>query len=306
MRSVRSKRGARAYRRGWAKTGVLRPAARSGFSRRSRSRGRTGWADAVGVRVRRRPVLLVAFVLLVAASVLGLGAGGHIGNAYGAFARSTGDTFAGLGFAVARVTLKGNERTSPDAIFAALDARQGDSIFGFDPADARARLLALPWVAEAEVRRHFPATISVVVIEKRPFARWQRAKTTAVIERSGAIIPTVEGPDFVRLPLVTGAGAPQAAASLIDTLGAFRAVTARLKAAERVSQRRWNLILTGDVVVKLPEEGWAREINELEHLIVDKGLLERRVEVIDLRYPDSYIFRLQNGDSHPVPRERRA
>ena len=81
---------------------------------------------------------------------------------------------------------------------------------------------------------------------------------------------------------------------------------ARLKAAERISDRRWNLILDGNVTVKLPEEGWANQIGELEHLIVDKGVLERDIESIDLRYPDSYIFRLHNGDSQPVPRERRA
>jgi cell division protein FtsQ len=60
------------------------------------------------------------------------------------------------------------------------------------------------------------------------------------------------------------------------------------------------------VVVRLPEEQWDRQLPELEMLIVEKGVLERDIEMIDLRYPDNYVFRLHNGDSRPIPRERRA
>jgi cell division protein FtsQ len=75
---------------------------------------------------------------------------------------------------------------------------------------------------------------------------------------------------------------------------------------QRVGERRWDLILSGGVTVRLPEEGWERQLAELERLIVEKGVLERDIEMIDLRYPDNYVFRLHNGDSRPVARERHA
>jgi cell division protein FtsQ len=75
---------------------------------------------------------------------------------------------------------------------------------------------------------------------------------------------------------------------------------------DRIGARRWDLTLAGGVVVKLPEEGWLAQLNELERLIVEKGILERDIEIIDLRYPDNYVFRLHNGDSRQMPRERRA
>jgi cell division protein FtsQ len=83
-------------------------------------------------------------------------------------------------------------------------------------------------------------------------------------------------------------------------------VRARLAALERIAGRRWDLFLSGGVTVRLPEDGWERQLAELEKLIVEKGVLERDIESIDLRYPDNYVFRLRNGDSRPVPRERRA
>ena len=305
MRSVKRKRGTRPNprRAGWAKTIMLRP--ERGRGRRGRDEGAMSRLAGT-LQMRRRPMLYLTMMLIVGAMIAGLVAGGYFSNAYDSFARSTGDAFGKLGFAVSRVTLQGNERTAPEAITAALAIHEGDSIFATDPALARARLMSLPWVAEAEVRRQFPATVSVVIVEKRPFALWKNGEDVALVERSGTIITRNGLDEFARLPLIMGKGAPEAAAPLLDAVGASRAVAARLKAAEFVSERRWNLILEGNVVVKLPEEDWQAQIGELEHLIVDKGVLERQIDVIDLRYPDSYIFRLHNGDSQPVPRERPA
>ena len=71
---------------------------------------------------------------------------------------------------------------------------------------------------------------------------------------------------------------------------AHRAIAARVAAYAHVSQRRWNLILDDGVVVKLPETGWQKELDALEHLIIDDGILERDVTEIDLRSPTHYFF----------------
>ncbi len=103
-----------------------------------------------------------------------------------------------------------------------------------------------------------------------------------------------------------GNGAPEAAAAFLDAARPYRAVFARLQMIQRMGERRWDLLLAGGVTVKLPEEGWESQLTELESLIVEKAILERDIEMIDLRYPDNYVFKLHNGDSRPVSRERRA
>jgi len=167
-------------------------------------------------------------------------------------------------------------------------------------------LLDLPWVGDAEVRRNLPNTISIRLIEKRPFALWRNGKSMVVIERSGAVITDVDTGGFETLSLFAGAGAPEAAASFLDAVRPYRAVTARLQTIQRMGERRWDLLLAGGVTIRLPEEGWESQLAELEMLIVEKAILERDIEMIDLRYPDNYVFRLHNGDSRPVSRERRA
>ncbi len=76
---------------------------------------------------------------------------------------------------------------------------------------------------------------------------------------------------------------------------------------QRVSGRRWNLILDDGVVVKLPETGWRKQLDVLERLIVDKGVLERDISEIDLRSKDNYFFVLRGQDKpQQVTRENKA
>jgi len=122
------------------------------------------------------------------------------------------------------------------------------------------------------------------------------------VERSGGVITTLGAEKFARLPKLVGAGAPEAAADLIDAVMAHRAAAARVAAYEYVSQRRWNLILNDGVVVKLPETGWRKELDALEHLVVDAGILERDVTEIDLRSPTQFFFVLRSGEKKDVQR----
>jgi cell division protein FtsQ len=252
----------------------------------------------------RHPMLCLTAALVAFGAVAGLLAGGYIPKAEARISQSFHGTLAGAGFAVRQIHLSGNERTPQNAAFEALAAEQGGSIFAVDPSAARKRLMALPWVADAEVSRQLPDTLSIRLIEKRPFALWRTGNSLAVIERSGAVI-TTEGAQAFHLPVLTGAGAPEAAAPFLDAMSAFKGVTARVRIIERVGQRRWDLKLDGDVTVRLPEIGWEAQLAELERLIKE-NVLERDIEIIDLRYPDNYIFRLHNGDSRPAPRRQKA
>jgi cell division protein FtsQ len=260
----------------------------------------------IGRWLFRRPILSLTLGLVMIGSAVGLFAGGHVANGLLRVEAAIATPFTNAGFTLREIAITGAERTAPEVASAALALTEGQSIFGVRPDAARARLLMLPWVADAEVQRRFPNKVAVRLIEKRPFALWKNGNELSVIERSGAVITKVQESPVAHLPNIAGAGAPQAAAPIIDALAKQKAIQARLVAIERIGERRWDLHLAGGVTVRLPEEGWERQLAEFERLIVEKGVLERDIEMIDLRYPDNYVFRLHNGDSRPVPRERHA
>lgn len=197
---------------------------------------------------------------------------------------------ADAGFGVNQVHLAGNIRTPAATIMAVLGLNPGQSIFGVDLEAAHARLMRLPWVAKAEVQRRYPDDIAVTIVEKVPYARWQSPTALYVVERSGKPI-TTEGVDkFSDLPLLLGQGAPEAAPPIVAAVARHRGVKARVQAYQFQSGRRWNLLLNDGVTVKLPETGWDKQLDALEHLIVDKGILEDDIREIDLRSPTHYFF----------------
>jgi len=244
----------------------------------------------------------------VLALLLGLAITGVLGRAFQGAKLATDTVVHDAGFTIRNIHIAGGQRTPAQTIAAALDLKTQQSIFSADLTAARARLLALDWVASAEVVRRYPDTIHVSIVEKRPFALWQppldshRNAAIAVVERNGRPITTQGVEQFVRLPKLVGAGAPQASAELVDAVAAHRAVNARIAYFELVSQRRWNLVLNDGVVVKLPEQGWQKELDALEHLITIKGVLERDVAEIDLRSATHYFFLLRDGEKQDMVR----
>jgi cell division protein FtsQ len=65
-------------------------------------------------------------------------------------------------------------------------------------------------------------------------------------------------------------------------------------AAARVDGLRWNLILRNNTLVKLPAENEQQAIARLSQLQASIALLDRPVEVIDLRFAGRLIV-------HPYP-----
>jgi cell division protein FtsQ len=249
-----------------------------------------------------RPMLVLAAGLTIFVLLAALLASGVIGRSVRAVNRGISTVTADAGFGISEIHITGNRRTPYNTVLAVLGMQPGQSIFSADLVGARQRLAALDWIASAEVHRRYPDAIFVTLVEKRPFALWQSPQGIAVVERSGGVITTRDVEKFSRLPKLVGAGAPGTAADLVDAVQAHRAVSARIAAYARQSERRWNLILNDGVVVELPESGWAKQLDALEHLIVDAGILERDVTEIDLRSPSHYFFVLKSGEKKDVER----
>jgi cell division protein FtsQ len=312
MRSLKIERQPRGASRG--KT--VRPSTRGprqlsevqpGSSRRGKKPGlfsrllRDAFAGLWHLLARPKAALAAGFILIVLIAALLVS--GLPGRAYQGAKGALSAMAAHAGFGVYEIHITGNHRVPTGTIFAALGLKPGQSIFFVDLPAARARILALDWIGAADVVRRYPGAITVTVVEKRPFALWQiPGGKVAVVERSGGIITTDGIENFSKLPKLIGAGAPEAAANLIEAAMTHRAVSARVAAFERVSGRRWNLLLSDGVTVKLPENNWQKELDTLEHLIVDNSILERDVTEIDLRSPSQYFFVLKGGEKKDVER----
>lgn len=207
-------------------------------------------------------------------------------------------------FAVKDIVVEGRRNLDRGALMNTLKLPRGAPILGFDPAEARRRVLALPWVADATVQRRFPDTVRVVIRERSPMARWQFQGHLTVIDEDGRELFEAKPESFAMLPLVVGAGAPEATAELLKALRGHPRAREQVAAATRIGERRWDLYLRSGHVVKLPEDGVEYALKRLAGIIEQKTFLPSEVKAIDLRLSDRLIIQSDvpvDTDSPPRP-----
>ncbi len=195
------------------------------------------------------------------------------------------------GFAVGEVMVIGRHHTERAALLAALDVARGMPILAVDLPAARDRIEALPWVEGVVIERRLPDVIVIRLIEREPLALWQHERRFSLIDRTGAILATRGLGRFADLPLVVGAGADRAAAALLAQLARRPALAARVHAASRVGDRRWDLHFQNGVIARLPSDGAGAALDRLARLTERDRILDNAILAIDLRQTDRLVIK---------------
>ena len=194
---------------------------------------------------------------------------------------------------VQQIVIEGRSNTPEGSLATAIGVHPGDSMLGFSLANARQRVEALSWVEHATVERRLPGTLVVNLVERRAYAIWQHDGKFVLIDRDGQVVANEDVAAFGDLPLVVGAGAPQAATVLLEALAAQPGLKGRVIAAVRVGERRWNLRMKNGTDVLLPEGAEPQALAKLADLQATESLLDRPLVVVDMRLPDRLVVRPQ-------------
>ena len=211
-----------------------------------------------------------------------------------------------LGLTVSDITVEGREATDRETILTALGAKPGTPILALSPKHAKQQLESLPWVRTAVIERRLPGTLYVRLVERKPLALWQHGGKIALIDRLGAVIPVTRLDRFAKLPLVVGEGAASHAAELLDMLASEPDLAARVTAAIRVGDRRWNLRIDNAIDVLLPADNTAEAWAQLARLDRASALVQRDVQTIDIRLPDRLVLRVSPETPRETPVSKKA
>lgn len=162
----------------------------------------------------------------------------------------------------------------------------GDPILNIDLQKIKQKLEKLTWVRYASVERLYPSTLSVSIIERKPFALWQDKGVVNLIDSEGDIIKTRDIEKFSQLIIMVGDEAPAQAESLFNLINTEPELAKRVSSVIRVGKRRWNIRLTNDVEIKLPEEDASKAWIYVAQMQKDTSILDNDVQTIDLRIGD--------------------
>ncbi|MEP7031025.1 MAG: cell division protein FtsQ/DivIB, partial [Pseudolabrys sp.] len=195
------------------------------------------------------------------------------------------------GFGIAKVAIAGEQEVRRNEILNLAGITENSSLLFLDAARMRARLLTNPWIAQATVLKLYPSELRIEIVERKPFALWQKAGNVSLISADGMVLTPSVPPRFSGLPQVVGAGAERAAHNFLSLVGHFPELARNVEAAILVAERRWNLHLKSGVDVLLPEAEPERALTTLVELDRAKKLLSRDIVAVDLRLPDRVTVR---------------
>lgn len=195
------------------------------------------------------------------------------------------------GFGISEVALIGQHEVSRAEILNSAGITARSSLLFLDAAEARARLLTDPWIAQATVLKLYPGRLRIEIVERKAFALWQKDARISLIASDGTILEPYVPAGFATLPLVVGLGAERESPALLALVARYPAIARQVEASVLVAQRRWNLHLKNGVEILLPENDPERALQILADLDRDKKLLSRDIALVDLRLADRVVVR---------------
>jgi cell division protein FtsQ len=272
----------------------LRPAtALSGPVRGRRLRRWSIWL--FNLRVPSGLGLAASTVFLLAALAYGVVVGDHV-PAIVASLKDARDAAANTaGFRIASIAMTGERHVSREEILSAAGVTGTTSLLFFDVEEARDRLKANPWIADATVLKLYPDRLQIDVKEREAFALWQQAGRVSVVAGDGTVLEPYVNPRLIRLPLVVGLGAAARSKEILTLLDRYPDLRDQVRAAILIAERRWNLRLRNGLDIRLPETDVEQALTTLAALDKDKKLLSRDIVALDLRLSDRVTVQLSEA-----------
>jgi cell division protein FtsQ len=195
---------------------------------------------------------------------------------------------------VDHVEVSGTVHATPADITAASGIHGGMAMLDVDGGDAGARLRAVPWILRAHVERHWPATVTITVVERLPVAAVPAKAGVGIVDPTGRVL-TVVPTAPPTLPTLLGlppAGPPssriagRAADLLAVALAMPPQVAQRVTAVVAADSGQVELRLKPAGVVRFgPPDQLAEKMLATQTVLTQVDLT--RLAVLDVRVPAS-------------------
>jgi cell division protein FtsQ len=196
-------------------------------------------------------------------------------------------------FTITELSVPDVSRDLEEAIRVAAFVRLPVSSLELDVGAVRDRIEALDAVERARVRALASGVLEIRAIERLPVVVWRSDDGIELLDQDGVRVAEVDSrlrrPD---LPLIAGDGADTHVPEALALLAAARPVGARVRGLVRVGERRWDLVLDRDQVIKLPEADPLGALGRVMALEASDQLTKRDLAVVDMRDPRRPMLRL--------------
>ena len=203
------------------------------------------------------------------------------------------------GPALNRLTVSGRlQHVDPAAVRSAVLPAVGKGFFDTRVDTVSAAVKQIPWVAQADVRREWPHTLHVEVVEEVPVARWN---ADGLMDAQGRVFTRMDTKAYAALPLLSGRDADaQDVLAEYDTLSNLVAPRGLAITELSVDARGAATVLLNDgIEVRLGREDAAVRLARFTAMALP-ALNARLAAVayVDMRYTNGFAVGWKTAGDH--------
>ena len=156
----------------------------------------------------------------------------------------------------------------------------------------------IKFVRSATVRLTSNGFIEIEVAIRKPVAIQRINEEFLLLDDSGVEVDKVSSRSKrLELPLLVGIGADQRVREALSLLLEMRSLTTRVRGLVFIGERRWDVILDRNQIIKLPEIEPMKALKKIISLQEGRQLLDRDVLYLDFRNVDRPVLGLTDETS---------
>lgn len=198
-----------------------------------------------------------------------------------------------MGLNVQKVVIEGDNFINSETIIADLNLTN-KFIFGVGLDKIRDIFVENPWSEDVWVMRSIPGKISIKIKEKKPVAVFVDNNEKWVVDSNGFFIVKDEIGIFTALIKIKGEGALKRIDDLFSIVNSEPLISKLVTGATLIGNRRWNISLSNNTEIKLPEEDPLDAWKYVVSLQQKKAILTNTAKIIDLRVKGKIFINSQN------------
>ena len=170
------------------------------------------------------------------------------------------------------------------------EALTGD-YFTVDIEAMRTSLLELPWVEDASIRRQWPSSLQVRIVERQPVAYWS---DDALLSDRGELFRPQQVDRDMQIPVIRGPeGLHHKVWSFLVKLHTeFASLGLEVNELSLDERRSWSMLLSNGVELRLGRNDTERRVERFVRVFSMRNAPKiDDIKYIDLRYPNGFAMK---------------
>ena len=190
-------------------------------------------------------------------------------------------------FKIKNIEIKNNILIESDKILSELNEIYNQNIFLIKKSDIQKPLKNMNFLKEIEVKKKYPNTVLIKIIETKPIAILYKKKSKYLLDSSSNLIVYSDSFNFSGLPELFGENAENNFITFLNLLKKNNFDTEKIKNFYYFQIGRWDIELKNDKIIKFPDKNIKKTITKSIELLNNENF--ENYNTIDLRVEGKII-----------------